>query len=59
MFVRGTAEALPVADRAVTVAWAISSAHHWAGARTAPPVSLDENGRRHPASYHHVAAQRD
>jgi SAM-dependent methyltransferase len=28
-FVPGTAEALPVADRAVTVAWAISSAHHW------------------------------
>jgi len=29
-FVEGTAEALPVADRSVTVAWAISSAHHWA-----------------------------
>ena len=29
-FVRGTAEALPVPDQAVTVAWAISSAHHWA-----------------------------
>ena len=29
VFVAGTAEALPVADRAVTVAWAISSAHHW------------------------------
>jgi SAM-dependent methyltransferase len=28
-FLQGTAEALPVADRAVTVAWAISSAHHW------------------------------
>jgi ubiquinone/menaquinone biosynthesis C-methylase UbiE len=26
----GTAEALPVPDQAVTVAWAISSAHHWA-----------------------------
>jgi len=30
VFVQGTAEALPVADRSVTVAWAISSAHHWA-----------------------------
>src|SRR5262249_58342760 len=30
VFVRGTAEALPVSDRAVTVAWAISWAHHWA-----------------------------
>ena len=30
VFLQGTAEALPVADRAVTVAWAISSAHHWA-----------------------------
>jgi ubiquinone/menaquinone biosynthesis C-methylase UbiE len=30
VFLRGTAEALPVSDRAVTVAWAISSAHHWA-----------------------------
>jgi ubiquinone/menaquinone biosynthesis C-methylase UbiE len=30
VFVQGTAEALPVPDRAVTVAWAISSAHHWA-----------------------------
>jgi ubiquinone/menaquinone biosynthesis C-methylase UbiE len=29
-FVAGTAETLPVPDRAVTVAWAISSAHHWA-----------------------------
>jgi ubiquinone/menaquinone biosynthesis C-methylase UbiE len=29
-FVEGTAEALPVADRSATVAWAISSAHHWA-----------------------------
>ena len=29
VFVPGTAEALPVADRAFTVAWAISSAHHW------------------------------
>jgi ubiquinone/menaquinone biosynthesis C-methylase UbiE len=29
-FVTGTAEALPVADQSVTVAWAISSAHHWA-----------------------------
>lgn len=29
-FVEGRAEALPVPDRAVTVAWAISSAHHWA-----------------------------
>jgi SAM-dependent methyltransferase len=29
VFLQGTAEALPVADRAVTVAWAISSAHHW------------------------------
>ena len=29
VFVPGTAEALPVADGAVTVAWAISSAHHW------------------------------
>src|SRR5436190_23436323 len=29
-FVEGTAEALPVADRSVTVVWAISSAHHWA-----------------------------
>jgi SAM-dependent methyltransferase len=29
VFVPGTAEALPVADQAVTVAWAISSAHHW------------------------------
>ena len=28
-FLQGTAEALPVADQAVTVAWAISSAHHW------------------------------
>jgi SAM-dependent methyltransferase len=28
-FVAGTAETLPVPDRAVTVAWAISSAHHW------------------------------
>ncbi len=30
LFVQGTAEALPVADRSATVAWAISSAHHWA-----------------------------
>lgn len=30
VFLQGTAEALPVPDRAVTVAWAISSAHHWA-----------------------------
>ena len=30
VFVQGTAEALPVPDRSVTVAWAISSAHHWA-----------------------------
>jgi SAM-dependent methyltransferase len=30
VFLQGTAEALPVSDRAVTVAWAISSAHHWA-----------------------------
>ncbi|MGE5289570.1 MAG: class I SAM-dependent methyltransferase [Micromonosporaceae bacterium] len=30
VFVQGTAEALPVPDQAVTVAWAISSAHHWA-----------------------------
>ena len=30
VFVQGTAEALPVGDRAVTVAWAISSVHHWA-----------------------------
>jgi SAM-dependent methyltransferase len=30
VFVQGTAEALPVSDQAVTVAWAISSAHHWA-----------------------------
>lgn len=29
-FELGTAERLPVADGAVTVAWAISSAHHWA-----------------------------
>jgi ubiquinone/menaquinone biosynthesis C-methylase UbiE len=29
-FVTGTAEALPVPDQSVTVAWAISSAHHWA-----------------------------
>ena len=29
VFLPGTAEALPVADRAVTVAWAISSVHHW------------------------------
>jgi ubiquinone/menaquinone biosynthesis C-methylase UbiE len=29
-FRTGTAEALPVPDQAVTVAWAISSAHHWA-----------------------------
>jgi len=29
-FVIGTAEALPVPDQSVTVAWAISSAHHWA-----------------------------
>jgi ubiquinone/menaquinone biosynthesis C-methylase UbiE len=29
VFMEGTAEALPVTDRAVTVAWAISSAHHW------------------------------
>jgi len=28
-FVTGTAEALPVPDQSVTVAWAISSAHHW------------------------------
>jgi ubiquinone/menaquinone biosynthesis C-methylase UbiE len=30
VFEEGTAEALPVPDQAVTVAWAISSAHHWA-----------------------------
>jgi SAM-dependent methyltransferase len=30
VFLQGTAEALPAPDRAVTVAWAISSAHHWA-----------------------------
>lgn len=29
-FKKGTAEALPLADDSVTVAWAISSAHHWA-----------------------------
>jgi ubiquinone/menaquinone biosynthesis C-methylase UbiE len=29
-FVIGTAEALPMPDQSVTVAWAISSAHHWA-----------------------------
>lgn len=29
VFLQGTAEALPVPDRAITVAWAISSAHHW------------------------------
>jgi ubiquinone/menaquinone biosynthesis C-methylase UbiE len=29
VFLAGTAEELPVADRAVTVAWAISSVHHW------------------------------
>jgi ubiquinone/menaquinone biosynthesis C-methylase UbiE len=29
-FEEGTAEALPVSDQAITVAWAISSAHHWA-----------------------------
>jgi ubiquinone/menaquinone biosynthesis C-methylase UbiE len=29
-YLAGTAEALPVGDRSVTVAWAISSAHHWA-----------------------------
>jgi ubiquinone/menaquinone biosynthesis C-methylase UbiE len=29
VFEEGTAEALPVSDQAVTVAWAISSAHHW------------------------------
>jgi ubiquinone/menaquinone biosynthesis C-methylase UbiE len=28
-FLEGTAEALPLRDQAVTVAWAISSAHHW------------------------------
>src|SRR5262249_56025232 len=42
VFVEGTADALPVADRAVTVAWAISSVHHWpdvpAGLRQLPPV---------------------
>jgi SAM-dependent methyltransferase len=30
VFLQGTAEALPVPDQAFTVAWAISSAHHWA-----------------------------
>lgn len=29
-FLEGTAEGLPVPDRSVTVAWAISSVHHWA-----------------------------
>lgn len=29
-FLEGTAEALPLPDRAVTVAWAISTVHHWA-----------------------------
>jgi len=29
-FVTGTAEALPLPDQSATVAWAISSAHHWA-----------------------------
>jgi ubiquinone/menaquinone biosynthesis C-methylase UbiE len=29
-FLEGTAEKLPVPDQDVTVAWAISSAHHWA-----------------------------
>jgi ubiquinone/menaquinone biosynthesis C-methylase UbiE len=29
-FKEGKAEALPLADDSVTVAWAISSAHHWA-----------------------------
>jgi SAM-dependent methyltransferase len=28
-FLEGTAEALPLQDQAVTVAWAVSSAHHW------------------------------
>jgi ubiquinone/menaquinone biosynthesis C-methylase UbiE len=28
-FEEGTAEALPVPDQSATVAWAISSAHHW------------------------------
>jgi len=30
VFVHGTAETLPLSDRTVTIAWAISSAHHWA-----------------------------
>jgi ubiquinone/menaquinone biosynthesis C-methylase UbiE len=30
LFVTGTAEALPLPDQSVNVAWAISSAHHWA-----------------------------
>jgi ubiquinone/menaquinone biosynthesis C-methylase UbiE len=30
VFEQGTAESLPVSDQTVTVAWAISSAHHWA-----------------------------
>jgi ubiquinone/menaquinone biosynthesis C-methylase UbiE len=30
VFVEGTAETLPMPDQSVTVAWAISSAHHWA-----------------------------
>lgn len=29
-FMEGAAEALPVPNRSVTVAWAISSVHHWA-----------------------------
>ena len=29
VFLPGTAEALPMADGTFTVAWAISSAHHW------------------------------
>jgi SAM-dependent methyltransferase len=28
-FLEGTAEALPLQDQSVTVAWAVSSAHHW------------------------------
>jgi ubiquinone/menaquinone biosynthesis C-methylase UbiE len=40
-FLEGTAEKLPAADQAVTVAWAISSAHHWADV----PTGLRELGR--------------
>jgi ubiquinone/menaquinone biosynthesis C-methylase UbiE len=40
-YARGTAEALPLADRSVSVLWTIASVHHW----TDLDAALDEARR--------------